>query len=165
MSRINRLPSGLQEFLGNTSQGVNPSELSNVVSPTFDISDFWKVQKQDEIRIVTSMTAVYQSAFFQIPQSELWMLIGVSAGVNILTTESAQLVVQIAEPAAISRTIIASSPYRTAGATSETIVAHASMPPGYMVPSGAKIYVTANMMNVAAARGGELIMRFVRFLV
>lgn len=165
MSKINSLPSGLQEFLGNTSQGVNPSELSNVVTPTFDISDFWKVPKTKVIRIAINFTAVYTNGSFTVPNNEIWMLVSVSGNVNILTTESAQLVISLTEQGGLNRQVIAQSDYRVAGATSETVAAHAVLPPGFMVSAGQSLYCTANMMNVAAARGGEMIMRFVRFLV
>lgn len=89
MSKINRLPKGLQEFLGNTAAGKNPDELSNTVFPQFDMLPFWA---HDQIKYrTTTNSAMQQSggAVYTppIPQGEVWMplnfsgyMTGLSAG-------------------------------------------------------------------------------------
>lgn len=74
MSKINTLPKGLQEFLGNTSQGQNPSELNQEVRPIIDLFSFWAV---DKTKHTTKTQAITQSGIQiflgPVPVGETWV--------------------------------------------------------------------------------------------
>ncbi len=65
MSKINALPKGLQEFLGNTSQGVNPSDLLNGVRPQFDMLPFWAVDRVQQAVNLISTKTIGQEKFLE----------------------------------------------------------------------------------------------------
>lgn len=75
MSKINTLPLGLQEFLGNTAQGNNPSELSGVVAGGFDMFPFWAAQK-NQIGFATGnvVGTVGQGLQLLVPAGEAWII-------------------------------------------------------------------------------------------
>lgn len=85
MSVINRLPKALQEFLGNTQAGVNPSELTQVVSPGFDMTPHWSVDQMQWQSVVGVVTTVGNAATITVPQGEVWRplhLTGYMAGLD-----------------------------------------------------------------------------------
>lgn len=79
MTIINRLPKGLQEFLGNTAQGQNPSELRQDVFPTIDMSPFWSLDRTKYKRQTGTITTIGNGAFITIPPGEVWMPFHMSA--------------------------------------------------------------------------------------
>ena len=56
MSKINRLPKGLQEFLGNTAQGQNPDELSQTVVPTLEMQQYHALDQMKWVQATRTIT-------------------------------------------------------------------------------------------------------------
>lgn len=78
MSRINRVPAGLQSLLGSQNFGDNPSELQPFVSPTLDQLPFLS---RDVVRTslnARAVTAVQDAISVQVPIGESWELLNVS---------------------------------------------------------------------------------------
>lgn len=76
MSRINRLPVGLLEFLQNPTQGDNPSVLEGSVRPTLDLAEFYKTYKLEVL--TTQLTASGNvSMEIDVPDGEVWIVRGV----------------------------------------------------------------------------------------
>lgn len=75
MSRINRLPKGFQDFLGNTNMGDNPSFLMQEVRPVVDMADFYQ---SDELKILSdseiAVTGPGVVTAFTVPQGRLFFL-------------------------------------------------------------------------------------------
>jgi hypothetical protein len=85
MSKINRLPRGFQDFLGNTNFGDNPSTLESSVRATVDISPFyapdeWKVGSEAE-QTVNAAGLIIE---YEVPEGRIWFLQNVGAGVRRL---------------------------------------------------------------------------------
>lgn len=81
MSRINRVPWGLQDILGSQSQGENPSELLQEVRPSFDMWPLWAQERIQYDRITGSITARGQNVNIAVPDGEYWMPIAMYGGV------------------------------------------------------------------------------------
>lgn len=137
MSKINSLPKGLQELLGNTSQGKNPDELSNVVYGNFDILPFWGIDKTiAQVVSANTVHVVGQGIDMNVPEGEAWYLKAASGSSFLATTESGRLSLHISNPAGTVRVTIGQSAYITAKLLTEEIVAPAIMPSGFILPSG-----------------------------
>lgn len=74
MTAINTVPKGLQAYLGNTSQGVNPSELLPGVRPSLDLTPYWNVDKQQMARWSGTVIGAYNNTQTQIPEGEMWLV-------------------------------------------------------------------------------------------
>jgi len=74
MSRINRVPRGLQDLLGSTNQGDNPSDLLPDVRATFDIFPFWAVERLRVAFKSSVNPSTIASQFHIIPDNEMWLV-------------------------------------------------------------------------------------------
>ena len=72
MSKINRLPYGFQDFLGNTAAGNNPDKLLTDVRPTVDMSPYWAFGQTQFEGQSKAVGAIGGGAFFTVPAGELW---------------------------------------------------------------------------------------------
>lgn len=82
MSKINRLPKGLQEFLGNTAAGQNPDTLLNDVRPVIDLTPHWSFEETKWISATGAVALPNQGSFFVVPDGELWAPIHIGARIN-----------------------------------------------------------------------------------
>lgn len=75
MSRINRVPFGLQDLLGSTNQGDNPNELGEVVAPTLALDTYLSAERRFW-HAGTLTTASVDGAVISkdVPVGELWLL-------------------------------------------------------------------------------------------
>lgn len=81
MSRINKVPQGLQSLLASQNLGVNPSELSPVVTPTVDLLPFWTLGTIQTFTSAVSLDPVAVGAggvlwSKAIPAAEAWFIVG-----------------------------------------------------------------------------------------
>ena len=74
MSKITRVPRGIQEYLGTQNQGDNPNELLQSVQPVVDFTRFYDVEKKQFQNIAFSPTAIDTTFDFQIPDDEIWIV-------------------------------------------------------------------------------------------
>lgn len=75
MSRVNRVPFGLQDLLGSQNFGDNPSDFAQTIAPTIDMFPFLAQERITEW--VSATSPVTSSATFaqvSVPQGELWLL-------------------------------------------------------------------------------------------
>ena len=81
MSRINRVPKGLQDLLGSQNLGDNPSDLSLLVQPQVDMFPFWSAERLTVIGNVTFSFSNSDAvlATFTIPDGEAWIPLHISA--------------------------------------------------------------------------------------
>ena len=82
MSRINRVPLGLQDLLGSQNLGQNPSDLSQVVAPTHDMFPHWAMERLVQHRTTGSeVTAAGAQAGqnITIPEGEAWIMVFASS--------------------------------------------------------------------------------------
>lgn len=73
MSKINRLPWGLQDILGSVSQGDNPSELLKDVRASFDMWPLWTPERLRFVRTGAVLDAEGEAVSTTIPDGEYWM--------------------------------------------------------------------------------------------
>lgn len=124
MSVINTVPKGLQEFLGNTSQGRNPSNILADVRPTLDMAPYWDV---DKIKFYTQSGAVlasYNNQAKAVPDGEVWIPLAISCNIDFASaTDEAAITLQLASPSGVVRGSLATG-YRAssvAGTNSHTV--------------------------------------------
>lgn len=74
MSRINRVPFGLQDLLGSTNFGDNPSELAPVVAPTLDLN-LWLASERREATYGNLVAGTSDGVGGQlvVPEGEMWI--------------------------------------------------------------------------------------------
>ncbi len=86
-SRINRLPKGLQDFLGNSNFGNNPSDLSAIVSPTLDMSPFYAAETiavyKGGQKIVSTEGDI---DLVDVPPGYVWLVTGVGCSIRLSAT-------------------------------------------------------------------------------
>jgi hypothetical protein len=165
MSKINTVPKGLQEFLGNTSQGVNPSELSNQVLPSFDMFKFWALDKTEYLVEQATAVATFQATFRQVPEGEIWIPLNLSYEITLsVAAETAQIVCGIANNSRLARIYTGGSNLRTTTAATpiETVSCFTVFPELVLLAAGDSVFGQVQALNVGAARTTSLKLRFVR---
>lgn len=101
MSRINRLPLGLLDYLGSKTQGDNPSEFLQEVRPTLNLTPFLLAERLEHKfnRREESVTA--NSDFFTVPSGQAWLLQGAFYRQNVaFNNNAADLEIFIRNPSA-----------------------------------------------------------------
>jgi len=96
MSQINRPPIGLQSLFGSKNFGQNPSELSQIVSPSVDLFTFLA---QQELRFLKESvtTAGFDSVVeIQVPDNQIWAVLTVSFAAEVLSASNDDMYAQIA---------------------------------------------------------------------
>ena len=81
-SKINRVPWGLQDFLGNTNAGENPGVVPDNVQPGFDMWPLWGMERLSAFRATGTVTVRGDFVSLEIPAGELWMPYTVAWQVN-----------------------------------------------------------------------------------
>lgn len=100
MSKITRVPRGLQKYLGTQNQGENPVDLAQIVSPGLSMDRFYDVENDFWQAYAFSPTAIATTfAIKTIPNDEIWIAknFGLEltfAGATSGDTCRAQIVVQ-----------------------------------------------------------------------
>ena len=74
-TQISRVPFGLQDLLGSTNQGDNPSQLSEIVAPTLDLSSYLEAERRS-FTISTAPAAFVNGLLttITVPLGELWLV-------------------------------------------------------------------------------------------
>jgi len=112
VSKINQTPRGLQSLLGNVNQGVNPSDLSQVVSPGVDLFPFWAVEKTKfQLQGASVAHVVGQGIELIVPEGKLWMPLVVSSNGFNLSGQGGQISIHITDNSATARPVLAVSEY------------------------------------------------------
>lgn len=94
MSTINRVPWGLQDVLGNTNFGDNPSVLAKTTVPTYRIDRHLKFELLTNAVASGALTNTTDTIDITVPDGEVWELIQVSSRVSgVATTELYQLTI------------------------------------------------------------------------
>lgn len=83
MAQVNRVPLGLQYFLGAQAMGVNPRSMGEVAIPTIDQTSFLAADLElrglgdaSGIKAVTNNTL---EASVQVPNGECWLIVAAEA--------------------------------------------------------------------------------------
>jgi hypothetical protein len=82
MSRINRVPFGLQDLLGSQNFGDNPSELSGVVAPTLDMGMFLTAERTNYAYKAVAISNNGLVTSFVVPEGEVWYVTGFGFGMK-----------------------------------------------------------------------------------
>lgn len=75
--RIQRVATGLLDFLNLRSQGETPDELSRVVRGSLDLQPFYELSKHESALEPVNMVSG-QIEFIEVPSDETWLLLSVS---------------------------------------------------------------------------------------
>ncbi len=75
--RIQRVASGLLQYLNLRSQGETPDELARVVRPNLDMSLFYDMDNHESQSVGVSMSTG-NIDFIEVPGDEIWKLLAVS---------------------------------------------------------------------------------------
>ena len=79
MSLVNTPPFGLQDLLGSRNFGKNPSELVETIQPTIDMLPYLDYDNFRIESISGSVNIIGASVTIEIPDSEIWNVVSVSA--------------------------------------------------------------------------------------
>lgn len=163
MSKINALPKGLQEFLGNTSQGVNPSDLLPGVRPEFDMFPFWASDKTVIESNNGNVTTVGNTVALAVPAGEVWMPIQITASMTGLTIgDVVRFSVGIVTPDGLALQFNESQKFTATAVVDRHSISHA-LPLRTLVQ--ADHFFVATIQEIAIAAGSEelvLTMQFIR---
>lgn len=89
MTTINRAPTGWLGFLGIKNFGRNPATASDVLAPTWDVSDLYYAGSRRYAKTVHTVAAlglIYES--FVVPPNEVWRIDAYGIWANPLLTTS-----------------------------------------------------------------------------
>jgi len=95
VSRINRVPFGLQELLGNAAQGDNPSELLDGVRADFDIEPLWHADRLQTAEATSSQSALSAGVQITVPSGEYWRPISMSGKMAIAVGDSTGIILSV----------------------------------------------------------------------
>ena len=116
MPNINKLPLGLLGFLGIKNGGTYPQELSNILSPVWDLGALYMNANSESSVAVLALAGIGSQAFFTVPNGEAWYVLLASGATGTLgagqtielalqTTDAAGLVTIAVSPMSGSRTV------------------------------------------------------------
>lgn len=81
MSRINRVPHGLQDILGSVSQGDNPNDILTEVRAITDLFPLWAMERLAVSRVSATLVSLGTNMDLPIPDGELWIPHAFSTGI------------------------------------------------------------------------------------
>lgn len=138
LSKVNTPPRGLQSFLGNVNQGVNPHELDHTISPTVELSPFWGIdQVKGGLASLSISGTVGQGVTVVVPPGQVWQVIAASCDMSLVATESLGLSLNIQDPsggimqAVVSEDYIIGTPSVTRLSTGLVFTPHLILPTGW----------------------------------
>lgn len=153
MSKINRLPQGFQELLGNTSQGENPADLSQVVAPVIDMTPYYSVPQMQSAIVSGLVTTAGNGRFALVPPGEVWRPLNISAYMTGLAPgDTMSLEVALDAPGGQRHPLAYSPRYTqaTATATTERYSLNHSFETPILIPSGWIFSAYVNSLAIAA---------------
>lgn len=165
MSRINTTPKTLQDLLGNTAAGVNPSELLQEVRPSFDMFPLWAIDKHDFVTFNGSLAAMFQQQVIEVPEGEVWIPLAMSAELtSTVLNETFRIAIGIADRTNLIRVFHAESGNNPVTANnSEQFVAAYVWSQVQPVASGEFFFVQATMWDaLAVAKQTTIDLKFIR---
>jgi len=118
MSKINALPFGLQEILGNTALGINPDDLSQEVKAQFDIEKYWLLDKIQFAEAQVLTTVADSGVEVEIPDSEIWMPISCSAQYQFTVGDFTSCSIVLTTQPGAEKTFLATSEWVLGAASS-----------------------------------------------
>lgn len=166
MSKINRVPRGIQDLLGNTAQGQNPAELLQSVRPTFDLLPWWSTERIDFTNFIGSFAAVFQQQTIRVPQGELWIPISMSGdSTTTVIGEEIVFVLGISDNSNTLRVHLAQSVPGVSTTALETYAAAFTWSQIQPLQSGTYVYMQCHKFNAAGARTSKLALKFIRLKI
>lgn len=165
MSKINRIPTGLQDLVGNTSQGKNPDELSNTVVPTVDMQWAWEVEKIRYNRISTQFAASYQRHTMTVPDGVMWLPISIAGEALANSGETIAFSIGILAANGINEVALNMSPIRIAVAGNEVVTCGFTWSTPTPLTAGEAVFTRCQIFNAGAARNCNLIVKFVEIRI
>jgi len=110
LSKVNAVPRGLQDFLGNVNQGINPQQLDPLVSPSVDLFPFYQVDNlRARLEVDTGVPgALGFGVDVEVPEGEIWQVIAASASYKTIGagTDDTSISVGIYDPSLTVMTAI-----------------------------------------------------------
>ena len=152
MSRINRLPWGLQDLLGSNSQGDNPSELMQDVRPQFDMLPLWAVERITFANAFRADAGAPGSSIqIVIPTGEMWIPLWLSGFVSASTIgDEFGVTLIMLDPEKTLTVSLVSPTYRIVTAATEEVHASVGFPQRTLYRAGTEFGILCNAFTVAA---------------
>jgi len=151
VSRINRLPFGLQQFLGSANQGDNPSDLLQGVRPTVDM---WALFGLDNLSYesVNINTGVVNSGLtITVPDGQVWIPLNMGARITTETIgDEVGCRIDMRRVTATNILDLGSSPILISTIAIEVTSVTHGFPQQIAVGPGTQFGVFANTMNITS---------------
>lgn len=166
MSKINRVPKGLQDLFGNTAAGVNPAELLQEVRPSIDLTALWSMEQTKWRAQPGTIAAVFQQVNLRVPKGEMWIPLTMSADVTTTVVgENIGIVIGVSDESNLIRCHLAESQpvvSTTALETSTASYTWASFQP--LLPDQ-YVYVQCHRFNAAGGRTVGLDLKYIQLKI
>lgn len=134
-SKVNTPPRGLQDFLGNVNQGVNPHELNHTVNPGVDLIPFWGVDKTTTTIASGSVNGtIGQGIELRVPSGEIWMPVAVSGQYFYAIGNTRAISLRLQTPSGGGLVIVANARVAAAAAAGE-LTCGAFIPSRFILPT------------------------------
>lgn len=163
MSKINRVPVGLQSLLGNAAAGENPDQLQQAVSPIVDLEPYWDFEKIQYAEKDTAVAAPQNGTFFTVPTGELWLPISLGGTLGGMGTgDTASLTVKVWNSVGTNPIPIAASPIRTFATSLEFLSVGFVWPRRQVFRSGQLFSIVCDDFVSGAAKTLQSAIQYVR---
>jgi len=160
---IQRLPKALQDYLGNTAAGKNPSDLLEQVRPTIDLTPFWNCDQVRYRQQNLPVAATYGVTFFVVPSGEVWLPLSLSAEITgSVIGESFSLVAGTTNADATIRVPVCDVQSEPSVVAVKTISCQHFYSQHHLVTAGERFYAQCNEFNAGGARTMSIKLRYVQ---
>ncbi|GAG61667.1 unnamed protein product, partial [marine sediment metagenome] len=155
-SKVNSPPRGLQYFLGNVNQGLNPHELNHEVQPIADLVPFWGVDKTVSSVVGGNIVkTIGQGIEMLVPEGEVWYMVAASAQCFASATFALAISLRIVAPGGGLLTTIATGIAFPAPSVWELHAGTLFTQP-FILPTGYGFKLQVDMSDNAAASDVEI---------
>jgi len=161
MGAINRLPLGLLGFLGIKNGGRYPDDISNILSPVWDLRELYQQSNSEIDNVIQAVSATGNSSYTTVPNGEAWYVFQQSAVTGDLTAgQSLAMTTNWTDPASLVN--ISTGPETRTATVGQRCVAVLGTP--YYAAPGSKLGVTVTVL-AAGPVNVRLVTRFARLLL
>lgn len=161
MSRINRIPKGLQSLFGNTAAGKNPSELASQVLPAIDLTWAWAVDQTRFVRFNGQFAAAFQKQTLQVPSGKMWIPLSMAGEAVMNVGETIAFALGIDDESATRELALNFSPIRVATTAVEVVTAGFTWAQLHPMKAQQFFYSRCQIFSAAAARNMNLTVKVI----
>jgi hypothetical protein len=135
MAQITQFPRGLVSLTGLRDMGEAPRDLSGVIAPTIDITQFLLLNRESifgSVSVSAIGSAIVAGQVFKVPPGELWYIHAFSVGVTVFAGDTGRIATAFLDQGQVITNGLPQQ-LATASAANQTLNVFQSMP-GWIGP-------------------------------